>query len=162
MDPPVFRVPGTAVFLTAGHDSTPLALRENVDHNHVLHDSVVIVSVETKRVPHVPHSEQVVVDELGYEDDGISKVTVSYGFQDDKDVPRALRQAAAQGLERTIDVEHATYFVSHMTIVRGNAPGMRKWRKKLFTGLSRTATSPVEYFGLPEDRIVTMGSHIEL
>jgi len=162
MDPPVFRVPGTAVFLTAGHDSTPLALRDNVDHNHVLHECVVVVSVETRRVPHVAHSEQVVVDELGYEDDGILKVTVRYGFQDDKNVPQALRQAAAQGLEVEVDIDNATYFVSHMTIVRGDAPGMRKWRKKLFIGLSRTSTSPVEYFGLPDQRIVTMGSYIEL
>lgn len=123
---------------------------------------MVIVSVETKRVPHVPHSEQVVVDELGYEDDGILKVTVRYGFQDDKNVPQALRQAAAQGLEVEVDIDNATYFVSHMTIVRGDAPGMRKWRKKLFIGLSRTSTSPVEYFGLPDQRIVTMGSYIEL
>ncbi len=162
MDPPVYRAPGTAVFLTAGADSTPLALRDNVDHNRVLHECVVIVVVETKRVPHVDPSERVAVDELGYEDDGILQVTVRYGFQDHKNVPQALRQAAAQGLEVDIDVEHATYFVSHMTIVRGSAPGMRRWRKKLFIGLSRASTSPVEYFGLPEQRIVTLGSHIEL
>ncbi|HEV2724458.1 MAG TPA: potassium transporter Kup [Thermoleophilaceae bacterium] len=162
MDPPVYRAPGTAVFLTAGADSTPLALRENVDHNRVLHECVVIVVVETKRVPHVDPSERVAVDELGYEDDGILQITVRYGFQDRKNVPQALRQAAAQGLEVDIDVEHATYFVSHMTIVRGSAPGMRRWRKKLFIALSRASTSPVEYFGLPEHRIVTLGSHIEL
>ena len=162
MDPPVYRAPGTAVFLTAGADSTPLALRDNVDHNRVLHECVVIVVVETKRVPHVDPSERVAVDEVGYEDDGILQVTVRYGFQDRKNVPQALRQAAAQGLEVDIDVEHATYFVSHMTIVRGSAPGMRSWRKKLFIALSRASTSPVEYFGLPEQRIVTLGSHIEL
>ena len=82
LDPPVYRAPGTAVFLTAGKETTPLALRENVDHNHVVHQSVVIVSVVTHRVPHVHRSERVVVDELGYEDDGIAHVTVNYGFQD--------------------------------------------------------------------------------
>jgi len=162
MDPPVFRAPGTAVFLTAGKEATPLALRENVDHNRVLHHCVVIVSVETRRVPHVDRSERVVVDELGHEDDGILHVTVRYGFQDEKNVPQALRQAAAQGLEVELDVEHATYFVSHMTIVRGDGPGMSKWRKKLFIALSRTSTSPVEFFGLPGQRIVTLGSHIEV
>jgi len=162
MDPPVFRVPGTAVFMTAGKETTPLALRENVDHNHVVHESVVIVSVDTKRVPHVDRSERVVIDELGYEDDGILHLSVHYGFQDDKDVPEALRQAAAGGLEVDVDVENATYFISIMTIVRGEAPGMSKWRKKLFLALSRTSTSPVEYFCLPEHRIVTMGAYIEL
>jgi KUP system potassium uptake protein len=162
MDPPVYRAPGTAVCLTAGKETTPLALRENVDHNHVVHESVVIVSVTTRSVPHVDRSERVVVDDLGYEDDGILHLTLQYGFQDDQDVPQALRQAAAQGLEVDIDLENATYFVSEITIVRGDAPGMRPWRKKLFLALSRTSTSPVEFFRLPEHRIVTMGSYIEL
>ena len=162
MDPPVYRAPGTAVCLSAGNLTTPLALRANVDHNHVVHEAVIIASVETKSVPHVPPGERVVIDALGHEDDGILHVTIRYGFQDDPDVPAALRQAEAQGFEVEVDLAHATYFVSHMTIVRGDAPGMRPWRKKLFIALSRTSASPVEYFGLPEQRIVTMGSYIEL
>jgi KUP system potassium uptake protein len=161
MDPPLYRVPGTAVFLSAGKETTPLALRANVDYNHVLHQSVVIVSVETGTVPHVDRSERVVVDDLGYEDDGIVHLTVRYGFQDDQDVPAALRQAA-QVLPVQIDVTAATYFVSEITIVLGEAPGLRRWRKRLFLLLSRTSKSPVDFFGLPERRIVTMGSHIEL
>ena len=162
MDPPVFRPAGTAVCLTPGKKTTPLALRENVDHNHVLHETVVVVSVETRRVPHVDRSERVVVDELGYEDDGILHLTIHYGFQDEQNVPRALRQAASQNLETDLDVDNATYFISQITIVRGDGPGMSRWRKKLFMALSRTSTSPVEIFGLPEHRIVTIGSYIEL
>ena len=162
MDPPVFRAKGTAICLTAGKQTTPLALRANVDHNHVVHESVVIVSVNTRRVPHVARSERVVVDALGYEDDGILHVTVDYGFQDDHYLPQALRQAAALGLEVDVDIDNATYFVSKITIVRGPDSSMRPWRKKLFLALSRTSASPVELFGLPEQRIVTMGSYIEL
>jgi KUP system potassium uptake protein len=162
MHPPVYRAPGTAVCLTAGKETTPLALRENVDHNRVLHESVVIVSVETRRIPHVHRSERVVVDELGYEDDGILHLTIHYGFQDFHDVPAALLQATSHGLEVQIDVARATYFISQITLVRGDAPGMPRWRKKLFLALSRVSASPVEYFGLPEHRIVTMGSYIEL
>ena len=162
MDPPLPRVPGTAVFLTVGKQTTPLALRANVDYNHVLHESVVIVSVETKTVPHVDPAERVVVDELGYSGDGIVYLTVRYGFQDDQDVPAALREAAAAGLPQKIDVEQAIYFVSEITIVLGDDPGMRRWRKKLFLVLSGTSKSPVALFGLPERRIVTMGYHIEL
>ena len=161
MDPPIFRAPGTGVFLTAGKETTPLALRENVDHNHVLHECVVIVSVDTQRVPHVDRSERVVVDDLGYADDGILHVNISYGFQDEQNVPSALRQAAEQDLEVALDVD-ATYFISQITLVRGDGPGMSRWRKKLFLGLSRTSMSPVEFFCLPERRIVTMGSFIEL
>jgi KUP system potassium uptake protein len=162
MDPPVYRAPGTAVCLTAGKETTPLALRENVDHNRVVHESVVIVSVETRRIPHVHRAERVVVDELGYEDDGILHLTIHYGFQDFHDVPAALLQATSHGLEVDIDLPNATYFISQITLVRGSMPGMPRWRKKLFLALSRVSASPVEYFGLPEHRIVTMGSYIEL
>jgi KUP system potassium uptake protein len=158
----VYRPPGTAVCLTAGKETTPLALRENVDYNHVLHESVVILSVVTKRVPYVPRSERVVEDPLGYQDDGILHLTINYGFQDQYDVPAALRQAAAQGLECEVDIDNATYFVSHITIIAGDDHTMARWRKKLFLGLARTSASPVEYFGLPGRRIVTMGSYIEL
>ena len=162
MDPPVYRVPGTAVFLSAAQASTPLALRENVDHNHVLHECVVIVAVQTQSVPHVHRSERIVVDELGHEDDGILHITLQYGFQDDKNVPAALLQATTEGLEVDIDVANAIYFISKITIVHGDDPGMRPWRNKLFLGMSRMSTSPVELFRLPEQRIVTMGSYIEL
>jgi KUP system potassium uptake protein len=162
IDPPVYRAPGTAVCLTAGKHTTPLALRENLDYNHVLHESVVIVTVETARVPHVPRARRIVVDELGYEDDGILHLTIHYGFQDDQNVPAALHQAVDQGLEVDIDIDNATYFISKITIVRGDDPSMAKWRKSVFLALSRTSASPVEVFGLPEPRIVTMGSYIEL
>ena len=161
-DPAIFRPPGTAVFLNASMQTTPLALRENLDYNHVLHRCVVVVSVETRRVPHVARAERLVVDELGYEDDGILHLTVRYGFQDDHDVPAALRQAAAQGLEVDLDVENATYFISQITIVAGDDPSLPKWRKKIFLALSRTSASPVEFFGLPDRRIVIMGSYVEL
>jgi KUP system potassium uptake protein len=128
----------------------------------VLHRCVVILSVQTWRVPHVPRRERVIVDELGYEDDGILHLTIRYGFQDHQDVPAALRQAAAQDLEVEIDVDEATYFVSKVTLVRGGDSSMPAWRKKLFLALSRTSASPVEYFHLPGRRIVTMGSYIEL
>jgi KUP system potassium uptake protein len=161
LDPPVFRAPGTAVCLTAAVGAMPLALRENVDHNHVLHEAVVVVSVETTRVPYVDRSERVVIDDLGYRDDGIMHITARFGFQDEHDVPAALRQAAEQGLEVDIDVDGATYFVSRITIVRGDTPGMHAWRKKLFVALANTTTNPVEIFCLPEHRIVTIGSYVE-
>jgi KUP system potassium uptake protein len=161
IEPPLFRAPGTAVALTATAGSMPLALRENIEHNHVLHEAAVILTVQTMRVPHVPHAERVAVDDLGYRDDGILHVTVRYGFQDDHDVPAALRQAAQQDLEVEIDVDTPTYFVSRITIVRGDTPGMSAWRKRLFLAMANTATNPVDIFCLPEHRIVTIGSYVE-
>ncbi len=161
MDPRVYRAPGTAICLTSGQGTMPLALRENVQHNNVVHQAVVVVSVETHKVAHIHRDERVVVDDLGYRDDGIMHVSVHCGFQDNHNVPDALRQAVEIGLESEIDIDNATYFVSRITIVCGDAPGMSTWRKKLFMAMANTSTDPVEIFGLPEHRIVTIGSYID-
>ena len=162
MDPPIYRAPGTAIFLHAGKETTPLALRDNVDHNRVLHETAVIVAIDMASVPHIPSSERLTVDDLGYEDDGIAHVTVRFGFREDTDVPAALRECATQGVETDLDLEHANWFVSKMTIVCTDAKGMSGWRKKLFVATSHAAESPSEFFHLPNDRIVTLGSHVEL
>jgi KUP system potassium uptake protein len=159
-DPPAFRPIGTAVFLNANIDTTPLALRANFEHNRVLHETVVIVSVVVDRVPHVREAERVTVDDLGYGDDGIVHVTAHHGFQDDVDIPRTLRRASRR-LEGEIDVTHASFFISRMTIVLTDAPGMARWRKRLFVAISRNTSNPVAYFGLPDDRTVVMGSHVD-
>jgi KUP system potassium uptake protein len=162
LDPPVFRPPGTGVFLNANPETTPLALRANVEHNHVLHECVLIVSLTTERIPYVPESDRLEIDDLGYRDDGITHITGRYGFQDPMDVPRLLRLAAERGVEGDPSFEHPSYFVSKIQIVVGDSPGMAKWRKRLFLAISRNAANPVEVFHLPDDRTVVMGSHIEL
>ena len=158
---PVFRPPRTAVYLNANAETTPLALRANLEHNHTVHATVVIVSLQALNVPHVRASERVAVDELGYEDDGICHITVRFGFQDDIDVPAMLR-ASAKHLEGEIDFDDVSYFVSKMTIVPTSAPGMRRWRKRLFIVVARNAANPVVYFKLPDEDTVVMGAHIEL
>jgi len=161
MDPPLHRTPGTAVFLNAAKATTPLAMRENVEHNRTLHEDVVILSLETLKVPHVPPDERLQVDELGYEDDGIVHVTARIGFQDVPDVPALVRAADSVVDECDLDADTASYFVSHITMVRTDAPGMAKWRKRLFQNVARLSSNPVEYFNLPVERTVTMGQHIE-
>ena len=158
---PISRSPRTGIFLDANPETTPLALRANVEHNCVLHDSVVIVTVVTLNVPHVEEDERVTVDDLGYRDDGITHLTARFGFQDDLDVPRTLRRAAKR-LERDADFEHVSYFLSRITIIPGKAPGLALWRKKLFIAIARNAASPVPYFHLPDDRTIVMSAHIEL
>jgi KUP system potassium uptake protein len=162
MEPPVVRVPGTAVYLNARRETTPLALRASVEHNQAVHEAVVIISIETTKAPYVPESERLVVDNLGYEDDGISHLTARFGYQDSPDVPRLLALAEEEGLECEIDVEKAVYFLSQVEVVPTAAPGMRGWRKRLFVAMSRNAASPVDYFQLPGERTVTIGSRIEL
>jgi KUP system potassium uptake protein len=161
--PPVQRVPGTAVFLNANPETTPLAMRANIEHNHVLHEHVVIISIETERVPHVPESERLSNDDLGNDRDGISGLTARFGFQDHPDVPALLHLADRSGLlERSVDLGDASYFLSYITIVRTDAPGMMAWRKRLFLVMAHNAASPVWYFRLPDDCTVTMGERVAL
>ncbi len=162
MDPPPYRAPGTAVCLSAGKQTTPLALRDNLHYNNVLHEHVVIVSVGTGLVPHADPSEQVIVDDLDYTDDDFLYLTIQYGFQDKQDVPAALRRAAERGMLGDLDIEEAIYLVSEITLVRSDDPGLRPWRKRLFLLLARTSRSPVDSYHLPRHRIMTMGSYIEL
>ncbi|HEX3873800.1 MAG TPA: potassium transporter Kup [Solirubrobacteraceae bacterium] len=162
-DPPVRRVPGTAVFPTADADMTPLALRANVEHNHVLHENVIIISLRTERVPHVPRDERLVVDELGDPTDGIVRLSAHFGFQDAPYIPATLRLAADRDLlEGDVDIDGISYFLSQITIVRTDAPGMSAWRKRVFLAMAHNAGAPVNYFGLPDTRTVIMGERVEL
>jgi KUP system potassium uptake protein len=162
MEPPPARVPGVAVYLNARRETTPLAMRAGVEHTHALHEAVVIISLETTKAPYVPESERLVIDNLGYDDDGISHLTARFGFQDTLDVPRTLALACEAGLEAEVDADEAVYFLSQVSIVPTPAPGMRAWRKRLFVTMARNAASPVDYFHLPGERTVTIGSQIEL
>ena len=103
------------------------------------------------------------IDDLGFGDDGITHLTACFGFQDSPNVPEALRLAKSQdNLECDLELDDASFFLSKITITRTKAPGMAKWRKKLFLAISRTSSNPADYFGLPLDRTVVMGSHIEV
>jgi len=158
------RVPGIAVFPHPGKDSTPLALRANVEHNHVLHEDVIIVSASTLNVPHVSPADEFSVDDLGYGDDGIQYLSVSFGFSDRVSIPQALHRARASGLldEGSSDVGEASFFLSRGAIRRTTAPGLARWRKALFVALAHNAADPAAYFGLPADRTVTMGTAVDL
>jgi KUP system potassium uptake protein len=162
-DPPVRRVPGTAIFLNPGQNTTPLALRASVEHGHALHEKVLIVSVETISVPHCDRSDRFVVARLGRGLFRVFHVTERIGYQDDPDVPEALALCRKLGLlDRNLDLEHASYFVSRITITPTEAPGMAQWRKQVFITMARNAANPIEHYGLPGDRTVIMGSQVAL
>ncbi len=160
--PPLQRVSGTAVFLNRNKSTTPLAMRANVEHNQILHSHVVILSIETLPVPHVAPTERVEIDELGYMDDGIAHIGARFGYMDEPNVPSVLRLAAKAGLECPLEVDEASYFLSTIELRVGDAPGMTRWRKRLFVATSRITADAAEYFGLPRDRTVIMGSQIEV
>jgi KUP system potassium uptake protein len=162
MKPPLHRVPGTAVFLNRGKDTAPLALRANVEHNHVLHRYVLILSIETLPVPHVSAGQRLTIDPLGHEDDRITHVTARFGYMDGANVPALLpliREADPESPLRRSDV---SYFLSTIELHLGNTPGMSRWRKRLFLATAQITADAAEYFRLPRERTVIMGSRIEL
>jgi KUP system potassium uptake protein len=158
---PVTRVPGTAVFLHPDKWTTPLALRENAMFNHVIHESVLIVSTTSENIPHVHEDRRVELDHLGDPYDAITHLTLRFGFQEDQDVPAALAIARARGIY-DVDPEAAYFFLSRISLQRGSGREMSLWRKRLFLALAHNAASPTEYFRLPEDRTVAMGAAVVL
>ena len=161
VEPPIQRVPGTAIFLNPNKLTTPLALRAEVEHNHVLHQRVVIVSIDSVKLPHVDGPDQCDVEQLGKGLFKASQVTIRVGYHDTSNIPEALALARKRGLlERNFDLEHASYFVSRMTISPADGAGMHRLRKALFILMTRNATSPIEHFRLPAARTVIMGSQV--
>lgn len=158
------RVPGIAIFPHPNKDTTPLALRANVKHNHILHEHVIIVSIATAQVPHVPPADAFEYDDLGYVDDGIEHLSIRFGFSDEPDIPRALRQACRLGVLPLDagDFMSASYFISRGAIRTTRAHGMVRWRRSLFVGLAHNAADPAARFNLPPLRTVTMGSDVEI
>jgi KUP system potassium uptake protein len=160
-EPPLRRVPGTAVFPNPSAHTTPLALRAEVEHTHALHDKVVIVSVEAVPVPHVDRADRFIVNKMGKGLFRVFHVVDRVGYRDTANIPQALALARKEGmLERNLDLEHASYFVSRITITPTDSPGMPTWRKKLFVAMARNAASPIDAFALPSDRTVIMGSQV--
>jgi len=163
--PPLHRVPGTAIFLNRGKATTPLAMRANVEHNQVLHDHVLIMSIETLPVPHVGDGRRLEIDDLGYKDDRIYHVTARFGYMDAPRIPPLLPLIREVGEEGRLDSGQVSYFLSTIEVVRGNTPGMSRWRKRLFVATTRLTRRrrvlpppprPHRHHGLPH-RALTRG-----
>jgi KUP system potassium uptake protein len=161
--PPLVRIPGVAVFLNPTGETTPLALRAEVEHTHTLHEKVVIVSVDAVSIPHVDPLERFSVARRGQGLHKVFHVTIRAGYHDRINVPESLRLARKQGLlERSLDLEHASYFVSRISITPTPASVWRMAAKKLFILMARNAASPIDHFGLPGERTVLMGAQIKV
>jgi KUP system potassium uptake protein len=161
-DPPVQRVTGTGVFLNREAETAPLAMRESVEHLHALHEHVVILTIETLPVPHVPPDDRLRLDELGYRDDGITHATARFGYMDATDVPEVLREIEVSDIECPLEVDSASYFLSKVELLPGDDDSLPRWRKQLFLAMAHTAADAAEYFKLPRERTVIVGSRIEV
>jgi KUP system potassium uptake protein len=156
-DPP-HRVPGTAVFLTATPEVVPHALLHNLNHNKVLHERVVFLTVEIREEPWVSNKERVVCQKLG---NGCWRVRVSYGFLDRTDVTRALALCAGAGLP--IDMMETSFFLSRelFAAAEGGA-GMALWRDRMFAVMARNAGSITDFFNIPTNRVIELGTRVEI
>jgi KUP system potassium uptake protein len=155
---PLKRVPGNAVFLTATPDATPQALLHSLKHFQTLHEQVVFLSIEFRDVAWVPFEERVLCGRLG---GNCWRVRVRYGFMNRPDVSRALEHCGALGLD--LDLMQTSFFVSRQRIVPAVGPGgMALWRERLFATMARNAGNVTDYFNIPSNRVIELGSRVQL
>ena len=154
--PPV-RVEGTAVFLTSTPDRVPHALLHNLKHNKVLHERVVFLTVVTKEIPFVAEDERIEIETLGCE---FYRMLAYYGFKDEPDVPDLLEMANRDGFR--FEMMETSFFVSRETLIASVRPGMAMWRERLFSSMSKNAVKASDFFHVPANRVVELGTQVEL
>jgi KUP system potassium uptake protein len=153
----VKRVAGTAVFLSSSETDLPPSLLHNLKHNHVLHERIVLLTVAIEPVPHVAAANRVALTALG---EGFYRIVLRYGFMDDTDVPLDL--ASVTGAGSAFSALDTSYFLSRQTLIAAARPGMALWREKLFAWMMRNAESAMAFFKLPTNRVVELGSQVEI
>jgi KUP system potassium uptake protein len=154
----IARVPGIAVFMNGNASRTPPALMHNLEHNKVLHEKIIFVTVKTVSVPYVDADERYRFEHLG---NGFSRIRIYYGYMEEPDVPRVLSNIDDPGFR--FDVERSTFFLGRETIIATKKySGMSRWREKLFALLSRNARSATSYFKIPPGRVVELGEQVEI
>ena len=151
------RVPGTAVFLSASPEGAPPALLHNLKHNKVLHERIVILTVKVMGRPHVDDADRVEFNELGPD---FYRIVLRYGFMQEVDVPAAMAMARECG--PPFKLMETSFFLGRQTLVASDKPGMAVWREKLFAWMMRNAESAMEFFKLPTNRVVELGSQLEI
>jgi KUP system potassium uptake protein len=154
---PQQRVPGTAVYLFPDAGATPPALLANLRHNEVIHDRIVIVSVQTAGMPRVPKARRAIVHGLG---EGFYSLVLRFGFFERPDVPEALDEIV--DADFGFDPTDAIYVIGRETVISTERPGMARWREHLFAFLHRNAANAAQYFELPVERVIEVGSQVEI
>jgi len=151
------KVSGTAVFLTPEGDGTPTALLHNLKHNHVLHERNILLTVVVEDKPYVTRGNRFLIKDMGGD---FYRVKLFYGFMQTPDIPLALELCRPQGLP--FDMMTTSFFISRALIVSGEKRGMAKWRKRLFVSLSKNAMNAADFFKIPANRVIEMGTRIEI
>jgi KUP system potassium uptake protein len=153
----VTTVPGTAVFMTGSHTYVPHAMLHNMKHNKILHERNVLLTLITRDIPFVSEAERIVVVQISH---NFYLITGHYGFKEQPDVPQLLADCANQGM--SFDMMDTSFFLSRERIIASVAPGMALWREKLFVGMSRNAAAATDFFQIPTNRVVELGTQVEI
>jgi KUP system potassium uptake protein len=151
------RVPGTAIFMAASNSGVPSALLHNIKHNKVLHERVVILTLAIQDVPYVEEADRYTVKNMTQ---GFYRLTIRFGFLEETDVPAALKKVETCG--EPFEMMKTSFFLSRQTLIASAKPGMAIWREKLFSWMLRNAASAMEFFRLPTNRVVELGSQVEI
>ncbi|MFN7176320.1 MAG: potassium transporter Kup [Thermaurantiacus sp.] len=151
------RVPGTAVFMTSTPEGVPPALLHNLKHNKILHERNMLLTIEIAEVPEVDPSDRILATDLG---DNFWRVLLRYGFMEQPDVPAALKMLDACG--PPLKMMETSFFLSRQTLLPAATPGMPLWREKFFAWMLRNAESAMEFFRIPSNRVVELGSQVEI
>ena len=154
---PPTRVEGTAVFMTSTQDRVPHALLHNLKHNKVLHERVVFLTVAIRDIPYVAPEERIEVKPLGCD---FYQFLAYYGFKEEPDVPELLEESGRRGF--VFEMMETSFFVSRETLIPTVSPGMAMWRERLFASMSKNAVKASEFFQIPTNRVVELGSQVEL
>ncbi|MDQ3230181.1 MAG: KUP/HAK/KT family potassium transporter, partial [Pseudobdellovibrionaceae bacterium] len=151
------RIPGTAVFMTATSAGTPPALLHNVRHNQVLHETVLLLTVQTIDQPYVSADEHLAIESVGI---GFYRVMAYYGFMESPNVPSILDLCVQKQL--AVDLKTATFFLGRETIIATKHPGMAIWRERIFAFMSRNALRATDFFQIPSEQAIEIGTVIEM
>ena len=157
LSPSITRVPGTAIFMSGTADGVPHAMLHNLKHNKVVHERVVFLTVITEEVPHTLEKDRIEVHHLGRR---FYRMTMRYGYMDQTDIPNHLETYAPSNFE--FNPMETSYFLGRETLIPSRRPGMALWREGLFAWMSRSATSAMDFFKLPPDRVVEVGTQVEI
>jgi KUP system potassium uptake protein len=152
---PPHRASGSAVFLTSDPDVAPVALMHNLKHNKVLHERNIILTVITAQTPRVRDEERIRIEPINAD---FKKLTVSYGFMESPNIPRAMTLCRQQGLK--FDIMATSFFLGRRSVVASASSGMPLWQDKLFIFLMRNAANPTDFFKIPPGRVVEMGAQV--
>ncbi|WP_397605063.1 potassium transporter Kup [Sphingorhabdus sp.] len=151
------RVPGTAIFMASAASGVPSALLHNIKHNRILHERVIILTVQIEDVPYVVSSDRIICKDLG---EGFYRVKMRFGFLEETNVPATLDLVDLCGPK--FDMMHTSFFLSRQTLIASKIPGMAIWREKIFSWMLRNAANAMEFFKLPSNRVVELGSQVEI